>query len=159
MGIFTAIGSAIGLINSNPTASEMAKDISSGVDMLIYTKEEQAIDKGKQTVFAIEAWLRMVESMKSSEAYRSITRRIIALFIIFNLISMIWLCIWAEIAATFGWFKSLITVTVDGWAFTPVTWATLKIAGVFQLGWVFCTIIVFYFGPQLVQMMTSKKKV
>ena len=157
MGFFTAIGSALGFINNNSTASDLAKDISSGVDMMIYTKEEQAIDKAALTVQSMEAWLRMVEVMKSSEVYRSVTRRALSLFIIFNLMCMIWLAIWAEVAATFGWFESLIVVTIDSWAFTPITWSILKIAGVFELGWVFCTIIVFYFGPQLVQMMTSKK--
>jgi len=157
MGFFSAIGGALGLINSNPTASALAKDISSGVDMLVYTKEEQAIGKAAATANAMAAWLRMVEAMKSSEAYRSITRRILSTFIILNLITMIWICIWAEISSTFGWFESLTTVTVDGWALTPVTWSVLKIASVFELGWVFCTIIIFYFGPQLVQMLISKK--
>ena len=147
----------MGFINSNSTASDLAKDISSGVDMLVYTKEEQAIDGFKLTTSATEAWLRMVEIMKSSEVYRSVTRRVIALFVIINLMGMIWLAICAEIAATFGWFDSLVVVTVDDLAFTPVTWSILKIASVFELGWVFCTIIVFYFGPQLVQMLTSKK--
>ena len=157
MGFFAAIGSALGFVNRNQTASELARDISSGVDMLVYTKEEEAIDKAQMTVSATEAWLRMVEIMKGSEVYRSVTRRLLSVFIIFNLFCMIWLSFWAEVAATFGWFDSLVVITKDDWAFTPITWSVLKIAGAFELGWVFCTIIVFYFGPQLVQMMTSRK--
>ena len=157
MGFLTGIGTFLGFINTNSTASDLAKDISSGVDMLVYTSEEEAIDKAKMTVQAMDAWLRMVEVMKSSEVYRSVTRRALAVFVVFNLMCMIWLSIWAEVAATFGWFESLIVVTVDDWAFTPITWSILKIAAVFELGWVFCTIIVFYFGPQLVQMLRTKK--
>ena len=158
MGFLTAIGSALGFINSNDTAATLAKDISSGVDMMFYTNEEEAIDKAKMTVQATETWLRMLEVLKSSEVYRSITRRALSIFIVFNLMCMIWLAIVAEVAATFGWFKALVVVTVDDWAFTPITWAILKIAGVFELGWVFCTIIVFYFGPQLAQILMGKKK-
>ncbi len=168
MGFFRAIGSALGFINNNQTASELAKDISSGVDMMFYTTEEAAIDKAKMTVVAMDSWLRMIETMKGSEAYRSITRRFIAVFIIFNLFCLIWICVWSEIASTFGWFDSLVRlydpsiapdVIREALSFTPITWAILKIASVFELGWVFCTIIIFYFGPQLAQILTSRKKI
>ena len=172
MGFFTAIGTALGFINNNPTASELAKDISSGVDMLIYTKEEKAIDNAEQTklaadmtVKATEAWLRMCELMRDSEKYRSVTRRAMAVGTVFSLFCMIWICIWAEIAATFHWFgvttvqmKIPAGVTIlEQIPLTSITWAILKIAAVFQLGWVFCTIIVFYFGPQLIQYLTRKR--
>ncbi len=157
MGWLTGVGKFFGLISTNPTASELAKDISSGVDMMIYTKEEQAIDAAVATTKALDSWLKQVEAMRDSEAYRSITRRMLAVGIVFNLLCMIWLCIWSEVAATFGWFESLKVVTVDEYTFTSLTWSLLKIAAVFQLGWVFCTIIVFYFGPHLVQFMKGKK--
>ena len=157
MGWLTGIGKFFGLINTNPTASSLAKDISSGVDMLVYTDEEKAIDKAAATTKAMDSWLKQVEAMRDSEAFRSVTRRMIAVGIVFNLICMIWLCIWAEVAATFGWFAALKVVTVNDLTFTPITWAVLKIAGTFQLGWVFCTIIVFYFGPSLIQFMKGKK--
>ena len=157
MGLFSAIGGLLGLVNSNPTASELAKDVSSGLDMLIYTKEEKAIDGAKMTVSATEAWLRMVEMMKSSEQVRSVTRRIIALGTIGNIFCMIWICVVVEILQAFQ-FIALPTVTIDQVGFTTLTWAVLKLAGVFQLGWVLATIIVFYFGPQLIQMLTSKGK-
>jgi len=155
MGLFSAIGGALGFINNNQTASELAKDMSAGVDMMIYTKEEKAIDKIKATGVAMDTWLRIVETMKSSEVYRSVTRRFLAVFIVFNLFCMIWLAVFAECAATLGYFK-LVVVEHGDLSFTPITWSILKIAGVFQLGWVFCTIIVFYFGPTLVQMMKKK---
>lgn len=166
MGFFTTIGSALGLINSNPTASELAKDISSGVDMLVYTKEEKAIDsmekvkmKGELTVKATDAWLRMIELTKDAEKYRSVTRRILAVGLIFNLLAMIWMCVWAEVAAFFGlWGVKTVkmvapvgTSILEQIELTSITWAILKIAGAFQLGWVFSTIIVFYYGPQLIQ--------
>ena len=166
MGFFTAVGSALGLINSNPTASELAKDISSGVDMLVYTKEEQAIDsmatakmKGELTVKATDAWLRMIELTKDAEKYRSVTRRILAIGLVFNLLAMIWICVWAEVAAFFGlWGVKTVSMATPAGAtiieqvqLTSITWAILKIAGAFQLGWVFSTIIVFYYGPQLIQ--------
>jgi hypothetical protein len=69
---------------------------------------------------------------------------------------MIWLCIGAEVAAVFGWFES-VTLPV-GQPFTPITTAIIQIANVYQLGWVFCTIIVFYFGPHLIQFFSKGKK-
>lgn len=164
MGWLTGVGKLFGLISANPTASELAKDISGGVDMMFYTKEEKAIDsleelklKGELTVKAGDTWLRMVELMKDSEKYRSVTRRIIAVGIILNLMFMIWLGIFCEASAMFGWFSidtAPIDISMGGDAsiqLTSLSWSILRFASVFQLGWVFCTIIVFYFGPQLVQ--------
>ena len=155
--------SFLGLVNNNQTASELAKDMSSGVDMMFHTEEEKAIEaastqvrKIAATEKAMESWLRMVEVMKNSEAYRSVTRRVLALGSVFSFFCMIWLCIWAEFAAMFGWFGACAVVGVDA-TLTPLTIAVLKIAGAFELGWVFCTIIVFYFGPQLVQYLSAKK--
>ena len=152
MGLLTGLGTLLGFVNSNDTASNLAKDISSGVDKMFYTQEEKA----ENTIKAYDAWLRMVETLKSAETYRSITRRILAVFIIFNLICMIWLCIFSEIAGIQGWF-GLTILTVDDVSFTPVTWAILKLASVFELGWVFCTIIVFYFGPHMIQFFKGNK--
>ena len=162
MGWLTGIGAAIGLINKNETASELAKDVSSGLDMMFYTKEEQAIDKSKMTVQATESWLRMVEAMKDTEAVRSVTRRFLALFIVFNLFCMIWLSVWFEVGSYIG-SKEIVqpvasSTTSAGYSLTPITTTILDIADKFSLGWVFCTIIVFYFGPQLVQIMKGKKK-
>ncbi|MCK5849591.1 MAG: hypothetical protein KAH23_01655 [Kiritimatiellae bacterium] len=167
MGWLTAIGAGLGFIDSNETASELARDLSNGVDVMFYTEEEEAIGNAETAIRkiaatekAMETWLKITEVMKSSEVYRSVTRRRIAGFVVFNLMCMIWLGIWVEFAATFGWTETqLITTTVDELTFTPLTWSILKIASVFELGWVFCTIIVFYFGPQLVQMMRTKKEV
>lgn len=159
MGFFTAIGSFLGFVNNNQTASTLAKDISNGVDMLVYTDEEEVIDRVKATTAATEAWLRMVELMKGSEVYRSVTRRALSLFFIFNIWCLIWLCVWIEVAATFGWFKGIVAVSQveNGLLLTPLTWSVLKIASVFELGWALCTIIVFYFGPQLAQILIGKK--
>ena len=143
--MFAWLGSLFGLVGSSETASSLAKDISSGVDMLIYTDEEKAIaQKG-----AFTAWLKMVETMKDSEAYRSVTRRVLAVGIVFNLLAMIWICIFAEISAVFHWFEQLKEPVAQ--PFTSITMAILQIANAYQLGWVFCTIIVFYFGPHLIQ--------
>jgi hypothetical protein len=143
------LGGLFGLVNSNPTASELAGDISSGVDKMFYTSEEKAEASAK----AFEGWLRMVEMMKGSEQYRSITRRILAVGIVVNLLLMIWICIAAEICATFGW---LGLASIES-GFTSITLSIIKIAAVFQLGWVFCTIIVFFFGPHLIQFFSKGK--
>lgn len=166
MGFFSAIGTALGFINGNDTASSLAKDISEGVDVLVYTKQEKVEDKMKMTASATEAWLRMVEVMKSSEVYRSVTRRAIALFFIFNIFCLIWLCVWMEVAAYYHWFGSVSiptgSVVTNALSaspnYTPVTWSILHLAEKFRLGWALCTIIVFYFGPALVQMMKGNKK-
>jgi hypothetical protein len=147
--MFGWLGGILGLVNSNPTASELAGDISSGVDKMFYTSEEKAEASAK----AFEGWLRMVEMMKGSEQYRSITRRILAVGIVFNLLLMIWICITSEICATFGWLG--LTVSKEG--FTPITLAIIRVGTVYQLGWVFCTIIVFYFGPHLIQFFSKSK--
>lgn len=151
-GLFSGLGRILGIVNANDTAASLAKDISSGVDMLVYTDEEKAIRAGE----AFTGWLKMVEMMKGSEQVRSVTRRILAVFIIFNLICMIWICVWVEMGTAFG-LVSLPLEKIDGLSFTPVTWAVLRIAGIFQLGWVFCTIIVFYFGPHLLQFFGKNK--
>ena len=172
MGLLTGIGTALGLINNNETASALAKDMSNGVDALFYTTEEEVKDdleriklKGDAIVKASDAWIRMIEFTKNSEVYRSVTRRILAVGIIFNLFFMIWIGLWCEAAAMFGWFglKTIpIDVSVVGIAtiqLTSLSWAILKFAAVFQLGWVFATIVIFYFGPQLVQYFGNKKGV
>ena len=158
MGFFTAIGTALGFINNNQTASDLAKDLSNGVDVLIYTKEEKVGDAIKVTTLATEAWLRMVEAMKDSEKYRSVTRRFLAVWVVFNLFCMMWLCIWTEFAHTYGWFKTTLKIVkVNEFEFTSLTWTVLKIAGAFQLGWVFATIIVFYFGTHLISFFRKPK--
>ena len=172
MGLLTTVGGILGFVNNNETASNLAKDMSNGVDALFYMPEEEARDnleriklKGEATVKASDAWIRMIEFTKNSEVYRSVTRRILAVGIIFNLFCMIWICIWCEMAAMFHWFGMVslpASVPVAGVVtiqLTSLTWAILKIAAVFQLGWVFATIVVFYFGPQLVQYFGNKKGV
>lgn len=155
--MFGWLGRVFGLIGSNDTASEIAKDISSGVDMLIYTDEEKAQASEK----AFNSWLKMIEIQKSTESYRSITRRILAVFIIVNMFIMIWLCVAAELLHAISWvvYDKLLfdVITEAGLSFTNVTWSILKLANVFQLGWVFCTIIVFYFGPHLIQFFSKGK--
>ena len=172
MGILTTVGGILGFVNNNETASALAKDMSNGVDLLFHTEEEKAheaadfhIRKIEATQKAMDAWLRMIEFTKNSEAYRSVTRRILAVGIIFNLLCMIWICILCEMAAMFHWFGIVslpASVPVAGVVtiqLTSLTWAILKIAAVFQLGWVFATIVIFYFGPQLVQYFGNKKGV
>lgn len=152
------LGGFFGLFQGNETASNIASDIASGVDKLIYTEEEKADASAK----AFTAWLKMVEIQKNSESYRSITRRILAVFIIMNLFIMIWMCVAAELIHAISWmvFDDVIfdIVTEGGLSFTNITWSILKLANVFQLGWVFCTIIVFYFGPHLIQFFSKGKK-
>ena len=172
MGLLTTVGGILGFVNNNETASNLAKDMSNGVDALFYMPEEEARDdieriklKGEALVKASDAWIRMVEFTKNSEVYRSVTRRILAVGIIFNLFLMIWICLWCEMAAMFHWFGVVAlpaSVPVAGVVtiqLTSLTWAILKIASVFQLGWVFATIVIFYFGPQLVQYFGNKKGV
>ena len=138
-----AVGGALGLVDSNETASGLARDLSSGLDMLVYTPEEKAIQGAK----TLDAWLRMLENMKSSDKYRSITRRILAVMIVVDFLLLINACVVIEAINTFGLVELKTVALMDSTLeFTTLTWAIIKIAGVFQLGWVFCTIIVFYFG-------------
>lgn len=145
------LGGLFGIVDASRSASRLAGDVSNGVDMLIYTDEEKAIAKKE----AFSSWLKMVEVMKDAETYRSITRRILAVGIIFNLLTLIWLCVMSEIAAVFGWFDSLPKDPAQ--PFTAITLSILQIANAYQLGWVFCTIIVFYFGPHLIQFFSKGK--
>jgi len=146
------LGGLFGLFQGHETASSLAKDVSNGVDMLVYTEEEKAIASKE----AFSSWLKMVELMKDSETYRSITRRVLAVTIIINLLLMIWLCIFSELAAVFEWFDSITPPVAQ--PFTALTMSIIQLANVFQLGWVFCTIIVFYFGPHLIQFFSKGKK-
>ena len=127
--------------------------------MLVYTDEEKTQDNMKMTTTAVESWLRMVESMKASEAYRSITRRVIAFGVVFNVFALVWICVAIELLASFNKINiQLISDSTDGLKFTSVTWTILKLSTSFQLGWAFCTVIIFYFGPQLAQILTGNKK-
>ncbi len=153
MGILAGIKSFLGFANTNSLATNLASDLSSGVDKIFYTAEEKADNQMK----VFESWLNMVQVMKNSEVYRSVTRRLLAVGIVFNLLLMIWLCVVCELVNSFGWV-TMHTAKVDKVEFTTATWSILKIASVFELGWVFCTIIVFYFGPQLIQQLTGGKK-
>jgi hypothetical protein len=72
--IWTGAKAALGFVDTNKTASELAEDLSSGVDKIFYTSEEKAENAQK----TYESWLEMVRALKDSEAIRSVTRRVLA---------------------------------------------------------------------------------
>lgn len=89
MGIVSAIKGIVGLGSSGEkivdTGADLAKDVSSGIDKMFYTKEEKADDaashrdamlKAKEKGF--EFWLKVQEAIKNENSIRSMTRRKLA---------------------------------------------------------------------------------
>ena len=137
-------GSMLGFTNPSKTAAKLARDISKGIDMLCTNEDKEIAQK-----CAFTAWLKMVASVNNSELLVNKPRRILVSGIVFTLLAMIWICVFAEVIAVFHWFDVLVIPA--GQSVTSITSAILKVASTYQLGWVFCTIIILYFSPHLIQ--------
>ena len=130
MGFFSWLSQAPKVTD---TACELAKDISSGVDMLFYTDEEKAHAQQK----AFDAWLEMTKALGPSSA-RDISRRWIAVMV---MVMCMALTVTGLIAAWMD-HKALYDTAL---AFFGNWW---KVA---------LTVAVFYFGPHVIGAVTGKK--
>lgn len=59
------------------TATDIAKDISGGIDVLVYTEEEKAQARQK----AVDTWIRIQEAIRNENSERAKTRRILAKYL------------------------------------------------------------------------------
>lgn len=97
--------------------------IASGVDKLAFTTQERAEFNGKMA----DSMAQYAKDTMSESTIRSKTRRFIAIFLIINIMVIFWLCLGLSV---FGIDISFI----------------LDLAGTFNLGLVFLSIIAFFFG-------------
>jgi hypothetical protein len=129
MSLFGWISQAPKITN---TACDLAKDISSGVDVMFYTEEE----KSQARQAAYDTWLNMMKVLGPSSA-RGISRRVIAIIVMLT-------CVFLTFVGVFAAFvgEKLLVETVL--AFFGHWW---KVATV---------VTVFYFGPHLVNAVKGK---
>lgn len=173
MGWLSAAGSIVaGLFSPNEgktVGGELLKDMSSGVDKLFFMDEEKAELSAEMETKRMELqerthqkWLEMLPALKDSEANRSVTRRILAIGVTFNILLLIWICVFFEWLA---YIKETATIPITDnilgqtitIGLTPVTISILRISTVFSLGTVFICIIGFYFGPPLFNALRGNK--
>lgn len=103
--------------------------IVNGLDKAILTKEE-----------AQDFYLQMIKQHFDENTSRSLSRRMIAWAVVFTVLAVFWLCV----ALSLSPFASAIDKVIE-------------LVQAFELGWAFCTVIVFYFGPTLLGLLNSKK--
>lgn len=116
------------------TASELATNLASGVDVLFYTDEEKAQAQQK----AFDAWLDMTKALGPSSA-RDITRRIIAVMVMLTCVLLTVVGIYASAIAN----ERLSSVALGFFA----EWWKIAI-----------TVAVFYFGPHVLGAFSSGGK-
>jgi hypothetical protein len=131
MGLFSWLSQTPKVVD---TASDLATNLASGVDMIFYTEEEKAQARQK----SFDAWLDMTKSLGPSSA-RDITRRVIAVMVMLTCIMLTFIGVFAAASAK----EHLAEVTLGFFA----EWWKIAIA-----------VSVFYFGPHVLGAFSSKKK-
>ncbi len=130
MGFFSWLSKAPKVTD---TACEIAKDISSGMDVLFYTDEEKAQAQQK----AFDAWLEMTKALGPSSA-RDISRRVIAVMVMVMCMAL------------------TVTGLIAAWSGCQPLYETAL--SFFGNWWkVALTVAVFYFGPHMIGAVTGKK--
>ena len=109
--------------------------IATGIDKLSFTAQEKA----EFSVKMADAIAEFAKSTLSENTVRSKTRRFIAIFMIINIMLMIWLCI----------ILSLLSVDIT---------TVLEIIALFNLGVVLLTIIGFFFSSYMMTRYQENKK-
>lgn len=122
-------GTAKGMDTAVGMVDKSVSGIISGVDAMVYTKEERAHDISK-----------MVFKLQDQFTPRAISRRIIA-FMFTGIF-----CISFLSALVFTCFQKIV-----------VTKAIIDLVVAFQLPWVIITIVIFYFGYYGIKQMKEKK--
>lgn len=118
-----------------PSAAEKVLDGAvNGIDKLVYTEEERAEAKEK----FLEHWLKLQATLGEETTVRGVTRRILAVlfcgtYVLLTLVA----------AAVWPWMKE----------YADFLW---EIANG-QYGWIVLTVVVFYFGPYVIERMLGKK--
>lgn len=116
------------------TGASLLKSAASGIDKMFYTEEERADAKVK----FYELWLKSQAQAASESPIRGITRRLIAVPWMF--LQMF-----------------LILATISGYFFDQ-KFSILCVDIMRENIWITGTIVVFYFGPYMAEMILSKLK-
>jgi hypothetical protein len=121
---------------AGPKAAEKVLDGTiAGIDKLVFTEEEKN-DARKE---ALAMWLKLQEMMGEETSVRGMTRRILAVMVVgvYIVLSLLSVAVWP-------WMKD--------WA--DFIW---EVANAGQYGWMTLTVVVFYFGPYVIERMFAKK--
>lgn len=121
---------------AGPKAAEKVLDGTiAGIDKLFYTEEEKSDAKAKY----LEMWLKLQEMLGEETSIRGMTRRILAVMVVGVYVLL-----------------SLFSVAVWKWdqAYADFVW---EVANAGQYGWMTLTVVVFYFGPYVIERMFAKK--
>lgn len=129
------------------TVSDIAKDISSGIDVLVETPEERA----QYTSQIVDKWLTHFTELKDSQSIRAITRRILAVA-------------WVGSFLVFAWI-GLVTFLWNYYARAEVTNSAGQMIGppayclqmMDRLEWGTLAVLVFYFGPFMLRYLKGAK--
>lgn len=100
----------------------------SGIDKIFYTEEEKAETRLKMG----DIWLKTQEALAGESSARSVSRRIIAWSVVWHTLLAFDVCLLLVIFDKEEKIKSVV-----------------ELVGIFQLGWAFVAVIVFYFGTHI----------
>lgn len=138
MGWFSKL---IGADNAIEAVDNFAKSGMTILDEAFDTDEEKRASRDK----IIDSWVRLQETINTQKSPTSVSRRVVAGVVL----SLIWVLVMVSVYLLLG---SEQVIRSDGLVVlsneAKLT-ALVNIAVAFKIGWAFCTIIVFYFGPHL----------
>lgn len=141
MGFFSFITGAKALDTTTRIAEKTTDGIISGLDKIFYTKEEQAETLTKRLEIAdkiANTHIKLMEVTASETTVRSITRRIVAIFVMV----MTFVCM-VSIA--------LIWKLDQEWALFMV-----ELVEYFQIGIAFISVVFFFFGSYIASKFSKK---
>ncbi|MCP3924496.1 MAG: hypothetical protein GY714_18135 [Desulfobacterales bacterium] len=141
MGFWSVITGAKAIDTTTKIAEKTTDGIISGLDKIFYTKEEQAETLTRRLEIADKiatTHIKLMEATASETTTRSITRRIVAIFVmILTFISM--------------FSMGLVWKLDKEWALFM-----LELVKHFQIGVAFISVIFFFFGNYLIGKFTKK---
>lgn len=138
-GVGTAIKTGFkALLGGSESGSKILDATISGIDSVVYTEQEKAEDKKTAVTNFIE-YMKVVANQSTPTA---ISRRIVA----WGVISLVWyLVVVSTVLIMLGKKDMVEDITAIG--------------EVYRIGWAFGSIIIFYFGPHLINAWNQSRKV
>lgn len=143
MGFWSTITGAGSIDKTMDIAGKMTDGMISGLDKMAFTEEEKEETLSKRIEMFIkigEANLEFVKATASETTTRSVTRRIVAIFIM-------------SITAITYFSIAVIYKFDPGWAEF-----LLKLASAFYIGVAFLSVVIFFFGNHVINGVISKIK-
>lgn len=124
-----------GWMASGPAAADKVLDGAvSGIDKLFYTEEERSDAKAK----LLDHWLNLQATLGEETSVRGVTRRILAVAFsgVYILLTLVAAAVWPMQSA----YADFLWEIANG-----------------QYGWIVLTVVVFYFGPYVIERVLGKK--